>query len=90
MGKRGPQPVDMGGLNAWEHEWNREFHLLRDGYPSRKVPLTPEFKGARGTIPMRLLHARLSRKDLWNGLIHARTVGYAARHLRTVEETTAC
>jgi hypothetical protein len=31
VGKRGPKPVEMGTLNAWEFEWYKALHLLRDG-----------------------------------------------------------
>lgn len=40
MGKRGPKPVDLGLLNAWEFEFYKAFHHLRDGIalPARNLP----------------------------------------------------
>lgn len=31
MRKPGRKPVEIGTLNSWEYEWNKAFHLLRDG-----------------------------------------------------------
>jgi len=40
MGKRGPKPVDLGLLNAWDFEFYKAFHQLRDGIalPARNLP----------------------------------------------------
>jgi hypothetical protein len=31
LSKAGRKPVEIGFLNSWEYEWNKAFHLLRDG-----------------------------------------------------------
>src|SRR5688572_13657453 len=45
MGRRGPKPVHIGNLHAWEFEWYKALHLLREGTqlpePPRP-PLSPE------------------------------------------------
>lgn len=40
MGKRGPKPVDLGLLNAWDFEFYKAFHQLRDAIalPARNLP----------------------------------------------------
>lgn len=40
MGKRGPKPIDLGLLNAWDFEFYKAFHQLRDGIalPARNLP----------------------------------------------------
>jgi hypothetical protein len=46
LNNRGRKPVEIGFLNSWEFEWNKTFHLLRDGV---QVPLPrwvdPELAG---------------------------------------------
>jgi hypothetical protein len=46
MGKRGPNPVDLGKLAFWECEFYKAFHLLRDG-----VPLPSKYAPPMGLTP---------------------------------------
>jgi hypothetical protein len=41
MGKRGQKPIDVGGLNFWEFEFYKAFHLLRDGTSLPRQFATP-------------------------------------------------
>ncbi len=41
MGARGPKAVDVGTLHAWEFEWYKALHLLRDGVQLPEPPRPP-------------------------------------------------
>jgi len=76
MGKRGPQPLDLGLLNTWEFEFYKVFHLLRDGttLPVRNLPPPLGFSPSE----LRALIARLKRmspEEYW------RTQGQFTREL---------
>ena len=45
MGRRGPKPVHIGNLHAWEFEWYKALHFLREGTQLPEPPrpaLTPD------------------------------------------------
>jgi hypothetical protein len=49
MGKRGPNPVDLGKLSLLEFEFYKAFHMLRDG-----VPLPPKYAPPMGLTPQEI------------------------------------
>jgi len=68
VGKRGPKPVDMGTLNAWEFEWYKALHLLRDGMqlPEKlRWDAPPTWKPREAEAQIKAL-TELDTKEIWD------------------------
>lgn len=88
MGRRGPQPIEMQKLLTWEREWTYAFRILRDGIPGGRRDVgrisrqaSPVERVAAGLPPFepliwetKDLAQVVARTDIWNCLIHARSV----------------
>jgi hypothetical protein len=76
MGKRGPQPTDIGGLLRWEQEWTYALRLLRDGIPGEQREVGEGEAGPIQPIIWKTqnLASVLERTDIWESLLRARKV----------------
>ena len=61
MGKRGRKPVELGTLNAWEFEWYKALHVLRDDVQLPGMPLVdPDVARLAAHLTPRQIDGRIS------------------------------